>query len=49
MDVWGHYGDNAFEIVFALCMLAWNLMAMDAWQQMVRLKRKRKEKREWTL
>jgi hypothetical protein len=44
---WGHYGETALEFVFVLVMIAWNLLALDAVQQIQRMKRKRKEKAQW--
>lgn len=49
MDVWGHYGTFSHDMIFVYVMLAWNLMALDAIQQISKLKKKRKEKSEWTL
>jgi hypothetical protein len=44
---WGSYGDFVLHTEFVLCMIAWNLVALDAVQQVQRMKRKRKEKAQW--
>lgn len=47
MGDWGSYGELVLELEFVLVMIAWNLLALDAWQQVQRMRRKLKEKRQW--
>ena len=44
---YGHYTAFVHDAMFALYMLGWNALAWDLWQQLNRLKRKRKEQKEW--
>ena len=44
---WGHYITVANDAVFALFMIAWNLLALDLWQQLGRYKRRKKERGQW--
>jgi hypothetical protein len=47
MDAWGNYGDFTFQAQSVLFLLAWNLLALNVWQEVRKLKRKRKEKAQW--
>ena len=46
---YGHYTTFVHDAMFVLYMLGWNVLAWDLWQQLNRLKRKRKERKEWEL
>lgn len=42
-----HYANVVNNAIFGLFMLAWSLLALDTVQQVRRLRKKQKEKKEW--
>lgn len=47
MESWGHYGTLVYELEFAMCMIAWNLLALDLVQQIKRYNRRKEERKQW--
>ena len=44
---WGHYNEVVNAAEFAMFMLAWGLLALDAGQQVRRLRKRQRREGEW--